>query len=255
MKVTEKKYILPAITYILGILPKYRTPVVVFDIDDTLLEGEPSRIIQPIHDFYMQLRQIPEVQIYFITAREVSQENIDFTLDELKNLGYGYYNALYMCPLEKQDYQAAFKYDCRQSIKQIGKPVNLNVGNRFSDLFSPVELRKYANILEKTKRTRFYIFETPSTIRFKLPDCWADKRRAKPIVPVKIRPSSTKTRTTNTRTTNTRTKAKTSIKTKTKTKPKTKTTTKAKTRTKTDPRRKSKVTRRNSSRKKNLDTN
>jgi len=179
MKIQEFKLVKPAISKFLELLPP-KPWTVVFDIDDTVLEGEPQKRINPVYEVYKYLLSQPGTRIYCVTAREASPENLEYTKNDLKRHGMGQYQCLYLRPAGEWNF-AKFKAGIRTYInRKYGRRVNVNVGNLLTDLFGPGQITRYKTQLDKFKVTRFYVVKTPTIIRLKLPSLWADKRRAKP---------------------------------------------------------------------------
>uniref|UniRef100_A0A6C0BMH8 Uncharacterized protein n=1 Tax=viral metagenome TaxID=1070528 RepID=A0A6C0BMH8_9ZZZZ len=181
MKILECHYPEQAIAELLRLIPSYSPPTVVFDIDDTVIEGEPQKLIKPLFNLYLHFRSMPKARIYFITARESSDVNVRYTIQDLARFNMGSYHGLFLRPATEYDL-GAFKAKRRNYINRkspVKRKININIGNRWSDLFSPAEEKRYAQQLQRLKVTRFYILQTGKILRLKLPTLWADKRRAK----------------------------------------------------------------------------
>ena len=68
-------------------IPKTKRDIVFFDIDDTLLRPyENNKPVKPVLDFYNYLVE-KGYDIAIITARLYTEENLNYTLSELKSVG------------------------------------------------------------------------------------------------------------------------------------------------------------------------
>jgi predicted secreted acid phosphatase len=122
----------------------------VFDIDETSLSklngmakffGYDKKIelpysypIPPVLDIYNILKK-NNVDIFFVTARQLTKSNYKFTSDNLKKVGYTCYKGLYLRPLEYdiRDIES-YKYNTRREIEDMGYSIILNIGDRFTDI-------------------------------------------------------------------------------------------------------------------------
>jgi predicted secreted acid phosphatase len=177
MKIHEHKLENPAITKLMSCLPRLGPLTVVFDIDDTVLQGEPQKVIGPMFQLYKFCLHQPNSRIYFITAREATTECLKHTISDLRKNGMGKYHGLFLRPPDDWNF-AAFKSKIRSYIHhKYHRRINLNIGNQLSDLFTTAQITMYKEKLSKFKSTRFYIIETSLILRLKLPTLWGDKRR------------------------------------------------------------------------------
>jgi len=125
-------YVLPLINaykYI-NSLPIFNA-CVVFDIDDTLIESETHKPIQPTVDFYHYIKSIG-FHTVIVTAREGSEQNIEYTIDELKNLGINDYTHIFFrLPHIMNLY--LFKKNCRKYIYENICPIIISIGDKTWD--------------------------------------------------------------------------------------------------------------------------
>jgi trehalose-6-phosphatase len=114
--------------------------VVVFDIDATILynvrdglnDATPNFKVQMLYDLARR-RKIP---VYFVTARIGLPDNRRWTVRQLANMGFDWYQGLYMRGAQHRTSEqiAAFKADARRQIEQeTRKKVILNVGDQWTD--------------------------------------------------------------------------------------------------------------------------
>lgn len=105
-------------------------PVIVFDVDNTLIDNYGKPLL-PIIDIYHYARK-KGIHIVIITARVGTPENIEYTRHQLRS--YGIDNYLYMYfrhPQKGSDAtaQTKFKLLSRQNIHERGHTVIMSVGD------------------------------------------------------------------------------------------------------------------------------
>jgi len=68
---------------------------IVFDIDDTLISYESGELIGPVYHLYLFCLSMG-IKVFIVTNRAGTQENIDYTENQLKSKGLGSYERLYL---------------------------------------------------------------------------------------------------------------------------------------------------------------
>lgn len=134
---------------------------IIFDIDDTLsyIKNKKMKRIPAIYDFYKKAVML-HCQIFFVTARPLTQKNRWLTKNLLKKLGYDSFEKLFLMPrtnttIELSQFKkkvALFKFQVR---KKIGYPIFCNIGNSWQDLLEPTLL--LTQIVE-SKTNGVYLF-------------------------------------------------------------------------------------------------
>jgi hypothetical protein len=121
-KISSKMNIIHAINSI----PISNNSVIVYDIDDTLIDsfGAP---IQPIIDTYHYAKTVGLIPA-IITARYGTEFNIKNTIDQLNYFGITDYRMLYMMPTNKND-PAHFKELARKNIHKMGYEIVMSIGD------------------------------------------------------------------------------------------------------------------------------
>lgn len=110
--------------------PVKENDVVVFDIDDTLIDinGEP---MFDVIDFYRYVRTIGFKTI-IITAREGSQPNINATLKELSLFGINDYHSIYFREPSQLNIEQ-YKFNSRKKVFLDGMNTVMSVGDMYWD--------------------------------------------------------------------------------------------------------------------------
>ena len=112
-----------------------KRPLIVFDIDDTLLRND-SSIIPDVFLLYKKLRALG-ARTFLVTARRASMRN--FTVDELNKAGIEFEREnLFICP---ENYRSSmtsvsqWKALMRRNIAfKYGAPISLSVGDQWGDI-------------------------------------------------------------------------------------------------------------------------
>jgi predicted secreted acid phosphatase len=116
-------------------IPKKKTDIVFFDIDDTLLRPyaiEPTPV-QPVLNFYKYLTS-HGYNVAIITARADYEENLKYTLNDLKNIGIeNDYKYLILRPQYIEDIKE-FKKMARKGILDKGYTPLMSIGDMYWDV-------------------------------------------------------------------------------------------------------------------------
>jgi predicted secreted acid phosphatase len=114
------------IIHAINSIPISNNSVIVYDIDDTLIDsfGAP---IQPIIDTYHYAKTVGLIPA-IITARYGTEFNIKNTIDQLNYFGITDYRMLYMMPTNKND-PAHFKELARKNIHKMGYEIVMSIGD------------------------------------------------------------------------------------------------------------------------------
>ena len=116
-------------------IPKKKTDIVFFDIDDTLLrpwEQIPTPV-QPVLDFYKYLTS-HGYNVAIITARPDFEENVKYTVNDLKNIGIeNDYKYLILRPQYIYDVKE-FKKIARKEILDKGYTPLMSIGDMYWDV-------------------------------------------------------------------------------------------------------------------------
>jgi hypothetical protein len=114
------------IIQVLSSLHKINNDIVVYDIDDTLIDnnGKPkSDIISTFH-----FAKTKGYDIAIITARPGYPNNLKWTVEQLKNFGLTGYKYLFMMPPEQKD-PSLYKVSARKYLHTIGHRVVSSIGD------------------------------------------------------------------------------------------------------------------------------
>ena len=79
---------------ILQTIPFNSNQAIVFDIDDTLISSRDGKLIPNIFDFYNYCIN-SGYNVYIITARSGTIQNMEITIQQLQSLGITNYKRLY----------------------------------------------------------------------------------------------------------------------------------------------------------------
>lgn len=101
--------------------------VIIFDIDDTLIDSYTGQLLWPVYNFYNYVKHLGIIPV-LITARSASHESINYTLNQLKYLGIDGYQKIYFRPEEKMDLYS-FKANSRKSLFDSGFQVLMSIGD------------------------------------------------------------------------------------------------------------------------------
>lgn len=110
-------------------------PVIVYDIDDTLIDSK-GRPIEPIIRTYWRAKNLG-FTIVIVTARE--DRHIEPTRRQLHSYGIVNYNGLYLRPSYETDL-AKYKLSARKNIHDRGSTVIMSIGDM------PFDIGKYGGI-------------------------------------------------------------------------------------------------------------
>jgi predicted secreted acid phosphatase len=116
-------------------IPKKKTDIVFFDIDDTLLRpwAQIPTPVQPVLDFYKYLTS-HGYNVAIITARSDFEENVKYTVNDLKNIGIeNDYKYLILRPQDMQDIKE-FKKMARKEIINKGYTALMSIGDMYWDV-------------------------------------------------------------------------------------------------------------------------
>lgn len=116
-------------------IPKKKTDIVFFDIDDTLLRpwAQIPTPVQPVLEFYKYLTS-HGYNVAIITARPDFEDNIKYTLNDLKNIGIeNDYKYLILRPPEMHDVKE-FKKMARKEILDKGYTPLMSIGDMYWDV-------------------------------------------------------------------------------------------------------------------------
>lgn len=116
---------------ILRKIKEKRGKVVVFDVDDTLVDKD-FNPIEPVVNFYKWCKQQGLTPV-IITARAGIPENIHFTIVSLDKLEITGYDHIYFRKIEQNDVYT-FKKNCRRDVNNNIGPVIASVGDMFWDV-------------------------------------------------------------------------------------------------------------------------
>ena len=116
-------------------IPKKKTDIVFFDIDDTLLRplAQIPTPVQPVLDFYKYLTY-HGYNVAIITARSNYEENLRYTIHDLKNIGIeNDYKYLVLRPQHMEDVKE-FKKTARKEILDKGYTPLMSIGDMYWDV-------------------------------------------------------------------------------------------------------------------------
>ena len=106
----------------------YFSGCIVFDIDDTLIDSETHKPIEPTVDFYHMVKKLG-FKTVIVTAREGTEDNIQKTIDELGNIGIkDYTHIFFRLPNVMNLY--LFKKNCRKHIHEKLCPIVMSIGDK-----------------------------------------------------------------------------------------------------------------------------
>jgi predicted secreted acid phosphatase len=114
-------------------LPKKNTDIVFFDIDDTLLKPRINTPIKNVVDFYKYL-VFNKYNIAIITARELNEFNLNYTISDLKSIGIeNDYKYLILRPEYMNDIKE-YKKQARKQIIDYGYTPLMSIGDMYWDI-------------------------------------------------------------------------------------------------------------------------
>ena len=154
---SEKTYRRLASGFSLNASPKTQRQLVVFDIDDTLLNDHSAPLKETIQ-LLKRLRQL-NARVFLVTARHPSTRNE--TVEELKSIGVypdKDYDELLITPIHARvsmKHVGDWKKAARQSIaNKFQMPILLTVGDQWTDIV-PVESERELYSLDAAFGTRY----------------------------------------------------------------------------------------------------
>lgn len=100
--------------------------MIVYDIDDTLIDREGQLIIPIVNTFHYALSK--GLTIALITARPAFEENIRWTMDQLNSLNLSDYLTIYFRPIEKNDIWR-YKTMARKNLIDRGYNIEMSIGD------------------------------------------------------------------------------------------------------------------------------
>lgn len=143
---------------------------VVFDIDDTLVDDNESKI-RSIQGVYMHCIKC-NIPVFLITARPDGRKNRSLTKDMLEGHNIVDYKRLYMMPqcLEQTwENISKFKFSARQHISKYNFIIQC-FGDMWTDhLLFPVRKQEHKELMKKTKDEDCVVFFYNRTCYIKLP--------------------------------------------------------------------------------------
>jgi predicted secreted acid phosphatase len=104
---------------------------IVFDIDDTLIFSKTGYPIKPIIDLY-NFCILLGLKIIIITNRVETNENIEHTKNQLKNVGISIYDLIYFRPSFFEP--SKFKVVARKNVVDLGYNIIMSIGDMYWDL-------------------------------------------------------------------------------------------------------------------------
>ena len=115
-------------------IPKKNSDIVFFDIDDTLLRSyNTSQPIVPVVNFYKYLVN-NGYNTAIITARPNFEQNVKYTIDDLKNIGIeNDYKFLVLKPLNEHNI-VEYKINARKQILDNGYTPLMSIGDMYWDV-------------------------------------------------------------------------------------------------------------------------
>lgn len=100
---------------------------VVFDIDDTLISSHTGEIIGPVLDLF-QFAVNSGMTVVIVTSRVGTPRAIEYTVEQLKQLGIRGHSRLYMRKTEETN-NWSFKRASRKSVYEDGYNILMSVGD------------------------------------------------------------------------------------------------------------------------------
>lgn len=122
----------------MGSLPNDPNSIIVYDIDDTLIESRNRTPIQPILYTYRYAKD-KGLKTAIITARRDLNHNINLTKKELERHGIADYSFMYFLPEGKRD-QSKYKLLARKNLHDRGYKVLMSIGD------APWDIGEYGGI-------------------------------------------------------------------------------------------------------------
>lgn len=107
-------------------------PVVIFDIDNTLLHSN-GTCIMPIVNVYNHVKKIGIIPI-IITNRLGIIPIIEFTQNQLKNCGITGYKSIYFRDPEKDNDAYTYKKKARHNVYKRGMNILMSIGDKKYDI-------------------------------------------------------------------------------------------------------------------------
>jgi predicted secreted acid phosphatase len=112
--------------------------IIVYDIDDTLIDSTYRKPIQDIVHTYKYAKK-KGIKTSIITARRDLEDNIQYTVKELESHGITDFSSIYFLPKNKRD-QAKYKLLARKNLHDRGYRVVMSIGD------APWDIGEYGGI-------------------------------------------------------------------------------------------------------------
>lgn len=103
---------------------------IIFDIDNTLI-NEHNKLIRPVYKIY-EIAVIRDINIFIITSRIGTEENIKYTIKQLKDHNIKNYSALYFLKPSRTDVPR-MKFKSRKNIYDRGFDCIMSFGDNLHD--------------------------------------------------------------------------------------------------------------------------
>ena len=114
-------------------IPKTKKDIVFFDIDDTLLRPYINEPVKPVLDFYNYLIK-NGYNVAIITARPYTDENLNYTINDLKSIGIeNSYKYLILRNIYVDDIKE-YKKEARKQIVNDGYVPLMSIGDMYWDM-------------------------------------------------------------------------------------------------------------------------
>lgn len=149
---------------------KLKNPLIVFDIDDTLLSEDD----EPLHEVIALLKRLRGLhcRIFLVTARHTSARA--FTIQQLNRIGVraDMYDKLFLAPEHYRKSMrdvGVWKKMVRQSLaNEFGEPILLTVGDQWTDLLTVQSAQEMNNLNEAfgTDHTPFILCRLDDGVGF-----------------------------------------------------------------------------------------
>jgi hypothetical protein len=111
---------------LIDIIPNNEKNIIIYDIDDTLIDTEGFAITPIINSYKYALQK--GIKTVIITARVGTNENINHTIEQLKEYGIDNYVYIYFLPVNKYDnYQ--YKFLARKNLYERGYNIIASIGD------------------------------------------------------------------------------------------------------------------------------
>lgn len=132
-----------------GIVRDPRQPrrPLVFDIDDTLIDGR-GKVIEPVASVFRDFRD--KFPVFIVTARPWSRSNEAWTRDQLSRNGLDGYRDLSLMPKDLDDVHEWKWRERRKIASRMRLPVLFTMGDRYWDVLPPRrDVMHLANVVSR----------------------------------------------------------------------------------------------------------